>query len=185
MKATRLIGLAAVAAAAVACFAITADELKPGTAAPKFTGETADGKSFALSSALKDKPVLVYFMSTSCPVSKAAMPHYGALAKAYEDLGLTVVGVLNDGKAGYEKWNKIHNVKYPVVLDPSYEVIKAYHIAKAPSAVLVGKNGMVIKAWTGYSKQILMETNQMAAAAVGKTAPVLEFSGAPASWQAG
>ncbi len=185
MKATRYIGLAAVAAASMACFALTVDELKPGAAAPKFTGQTATGKTFSLEAAAKDKPVFVYFISTSCPVSKAAMPHYEAFAKAYADKGLTIVGVLNDDKAAYDKWNKSHNVSYPVVLDPDYKVIKAYNIVKAPSAVLVGKNGKVIKSWTGYSKQLLIETNEMAAKAVGKPASKLEFAGAPASWQAG
>lgn len=184
MKATRFIGLAAVAAVTVACFALTADELKSGAAAPKFSGQTADGKTFSLDGAMKNKPVFVYFISTSCPVSKAAMPHYSAFAKAYADKGLTVVGILNDDKAAYDKWNKTHNVSYPVVLDPNYEIIKAYKIAKAPSAVLV-KDGKVIKVWTGYSKQQLAETNELAAKAVGKPAPKLEFAGAPTSWQAG
>jgi len=185
MKLTRYIGLAAIAAAGVACFALNADELKPGTVAPSFSGETAAGKSISLDKAAKETPVFVYFISTSCPVSKAAMPHYEAFAKAYADKGLTVIGVLNDDKAGFEKWNKLHNVSYPVVLDPEHKIIKAYHIAKAPSAVLVGKNGKVIKAWTGYSKQQLVETNELTAKAVGKPAPKLEFAGAPASWQAG
>jgi peroxiredoxin len=185
MKATRFIGLAAVAAACVACFALTVDELKPGAAAPKVTGQTAAGKTFSLDGIGKDKPVFVYFISTSCPVSKAAMPHYEAFAKAYADQGLAVIGVINDDKAAYENWNKTHNVSYPVVLDPNHEIIKAYNIAKAPSGVLVGKNGKVIKAWTGYSKQQLVETNELAAKAVGKPAPKLEFAGAPTSWQAG
>ena len=178
-------GLAAVAAAAVACFALTAEELKAGATAPKFSGATADGKTFSLEGALKDKPVFVYFISTSCPVSKAATPHYTAFAKAYASQGLSVVGVVNDDKAGFDKWNATHKVGYPVVLDPDYKVIKAYGIAKAPSAVLVGKNGKVIKSWTGYSKQILVETNELAAKSVGKAAAKLEFAGAPASWQEG
>ena len=185
MKAIRFMGLAAVAAAAVACFALTAEELKAGATAPKFSGATASGNTFSLAGALKDKPVFVYFISTSCPVSKAATPHYTAFAKAYASQGLNVVGVVNDDKAGFDKWNATHKVSYPVVLDPDYKVIKAYGIAKAPSAVLVGKTGKVIKAWTGYSKQILVETNELAAKSVGKAAAKLEFAGAPASWQAG
>jgi|SRR5688572_6340096 peroxiredoxin len=185
MKATRFMGLAAVAAAAVACFALTADELKAGATAPSFSGATADGKTFSLEGALKDKPVFVYFISTSCPVSKAATPHYNALAKTYASQGLSVVGVVNGDKAAFDRWNATHKVPYPVVLDPDYKVIKAYGITKAPSAALVAKNGKVIKSWTGYSKQILVETNELAAKAVGKTATKLEFAGAPASWQAG
>ncbi|MEO7453799.1 MAG: TlpA disulfide reductase family protein [Fimbriimonadales bacterium] len=185
MKATRFIGLAAVAAATVVCFALTADELKAGTVAPSFSGKTADGKSFSLQTALKDKPVLVYFISTSCPVSKAATPHYTAFANAYASQGLTVIGVVNSDKAGFDKWNATHKVPYQVVPDPDYNIINSYKIGKAPSAVLVGKNGRVIKAWTGYSKQFLVETNNLAAKSVGKPAPKLEFAGAPASWQAG
>jgi peroxiredoxin len=185
MKATRFIGLAAVAAAAVACFALTAEELKPGATAPNFSGKTADGKTFTLAGANKDKPVFVYFISTSCPVSKAATPHYSVLAKTYAAQGMNVVGVVNDDKAGFDKWNATHKVPYATVLDPDYKVIKAYGITKAPSAVLIGKNGKVIKSWTGYSKQILVETNELAAKSVGKAASKLEFAGAPASWQAG
>jgi peroxiredoxin len=185
MKATRFIGLTALAAAAVACFALTAEDLKPGAGAPNFAGKTAEGKNFNLQSALNGKPVFVYFISTSCPVSKAATPHYTAYAKAYASQGLTVVGVVNDDKAGFDRWNATHKVAYPVVLDPDYKVIKAYGIAKAPSAVLIGKNGKVIKAWTGYSKAILTETNSLTAKTVGKPAAKLEFAGAPASWQAG
>src|SRR5688572_28393219 len=164
MKATRFMGLAAVAAAAVACFALTADELKAGATAPSFSGATADGKTFSLEGALKDKPVFVYFISTSCPVSKAATPHYNALAKTYASQGLSVVGVVNGDKAAFDRWNATHKVPYPVVLDPDYKVIKS---------------------WTGSSTHILVETNELAAKAVGNTATNLEFAGAPASWQAG
>jgi peroxiredoxin len=169
----------------VACFALTADELKAGSVAPKFSGKATDGKAFSLEGAIKDKPVLVYFISTSCPVSRAATPHYTAFTKVYANQGLTVIGVVNGNKAAFDKWNATHKVPYSVVPDPDYNIIKSYKVEKAPSAVLVGKNGRVIKAWTGYSKQILAETNELAAKAVGKSAPKLEFAGAPASWQAG
>ena len=185
MKHLRFAGLAAIAAAVAACIAQVPGPLDAGSAAPKFSGATAQGKSFSLDAALKAKPVFVYFISTSCPVSKAATPHYTAFAKAYESQGLSVVGVLNSNKAGFDTWNALHKVPYQVVLDPDYKVIKSYKVTKAPSAVLIGKNGRVIKAWTGYSKQTLVEANQLAAKAVGKPAAKLEFAGAPASWQAG
>ena len=185
VKLKRFVGLAAVAAVVATCLAQVPGPLSAGTAAPKFSGPTAGGKSFSLDAALKDKPVFVYFISTSCPVSKAATPHYTTFAKAYAKQGLTVVGVLNSNKAGFDTWNATHKVPYPVVLDPDYKTIKAYKVTKAPSAVLIGKNGRVIKSWTGYSKQVLVEANQLSAKAVGKPAAKLEFAGVPAGWQAG
>ncbi|MDQ2986100.1 MAG: TlpA family protein disulfide reductase [Armatimonadota bacterium] len=185
MKATRFIGLAAIAAVTVACFALNSEDLKAGAVAPKFSGQTADGKVFSIEGALKGKPVFIYFISTSCPVSRAATPHYTAIAKAYANQGLTVVGVVNDDKAGFDRWNATHKVPYQVVLDPDKKIIKAYGITKAPSGVLVARNGSVIKSSTGYSKQVLVDTNELAAKAIKKPVTKLDFAGAPASLNAG
>lgn len=181
-----VLGLVAAVAACVAYAGHPEPQVPGGTVAPKFTGKRADGKTFSLDDELRvKKHVFVYFISTSCPVSKEATPHYTAFAKAYAALGITVVGVVNDDKAGFDVWNRTHKVPYPVVLDKDKKIINAYKVEAAPSAVFIGTNGKVIKSWTGYSKPQLLETNQLAAKSLGKTAPKLAFDGAPASWQAG
>ncbi|MGI8922432.1 MAG: peroxiredoxin family protein [Fimbriimonadales bacterium] len=186
MKHFRLCGLAAtVAAVAVACAAGLADAPKPGTVAPGITGNTADGKVVSLKEELKKGPVLVYFIGTTCPVSRIATPQYTKYARAYRAQGIKVIGVVNSGKDGFLKWNEAHAAPYPVVLDPGYKVIKAYGVEKAPSSALIGKDGKVIKFWSGFSRGFLEETSAASAKALGKAPIKIDFKGAPANWMAG
>jgi hypothetical protein len=51
--------------------------------------------------------------------------------------------------------------------------------------VLIGKDGKVVKFWTGYSKGFLDEQVTMSAKALGRGPSKLDFQGAPAQWMAG
>lgn len=186
MRNIKLIGIAALATSFGMCVALGfVDEPKSGDAAPAFVGKDSEGKSIDLKAENAKGPVILYFISNTCPVSKAATPQYQKMAKAFTKEGIRFIGVINTNKDGFDEWNRIHAAIYPVVLDPSYKIIRSYGVTKAPSMVLIGKDGKVVKFWTGYSKGFLDEQVTMSAKALGRGPSKLDFQGAPAQWMAG
>lgn len=160
-------------------FAPTQDIIQPGKEAPQFAGKLTTGKNFNLASAAKEKPVLVYFISTSCPVTAEATKFYDRLAKAFAKDGVTVVGVVNDGKEGYDAWQKIHKVSFGSLLDPEYKVIGAFGVYASPTTILIAPGGKVDKVWIGYGQKELKAANEGIAEMLRKPAPAVDFAGAP------
>lgn len=152
-----------------------------GKAAPDIDQVDAAGKPFRLRDSLNKGPVLVYFISTTCPVTDAASKYYERIHKAFPKDKFTVVGIVNDEKEGFIEWNKEHKLTFPVVCDPQYKVIRAYAVSTAPTSFLIGPNGRVTRVWKGYSEGYLKETAGVVATYLSVEAPKIDFSGAPKS----
>jgi peroxiredoxin len=172
--------------AAVAVFVpMGADIIAPGKPAPNVTGKLTTGATFNLQTATKTKPVLLYFISTSCPVTADATKYYDRLAKAYAKDGVPVVGIVNDGKDGYANWQKVHKVSFGSILDPEYNVIQAYGVFASPSAVLVAPGGKVQRVWVGWGQKEIREASEAIAKHLRKTPPRIDLTGAPAAGAVG
>lgn len=156
-----------------------------GKSAPDLDQADATGKRFRLKEALTKGPVLVYFISTTCPVTDAASKYYERIHKAFPTNKLTVVGVVNDDKAGFAEWNKEQKLTFPVLCDPEYKVIRAYEISASPTSVLIAPIGRVAKIWKGYSEGYLKEATGAAASYLKINPPMIDFSGAPKAVAAG
>lgn len=157
----------------------TQDVIEAGKPAPPFAGKLTTGKQFDLSAAAKEKPVLVYFISTTCPVTSEATKFYDRISKAYAKDGVTVVGVVNDGREGYDAWQKTHKASFGSLLDPDYKVIAAFGVYASPTTILVAPGGKVEKVWIGYGQKELKAANEGIAKLLGKPAVTVDFAGAP------
>ncbi len=156
-----------------------------GSRAPLFNGTMADGKSFKLSTELQKGPAMLYFISETCPVTKAATPFYKKLTAAYMAKGLRVLGIFNGNKQHFLNWQKENRVSFPVILDPSYQIINSYKVEHAPSTALIDKNGTIVKFWSGYSRGYLQDAGARAAKMLKISALKVDFSSAPSDPQAG
>ena len=156
-----------------------------GVRAPLFQGNTADGKSFRLATELQKGPAMLYFISSTCPVTKAATPYYKKLTNAYMAKGLRVMGVFNGNRQQFQNWQSENKVAFPVILDPKYSIINAYKIEYGPSTVLIDKSGAVVKFWSGYSRGYLQDAGSRAAKLLKISALKVDFSSAPSDPQAG
>ena len=165
--------------ALVGGLAPTQDVVLPGKPAPHFAGKLTTGKQFDLTIAAKEKPVLVFFISTTCPVTSEATKFYDRISKAYAKHGVTVVGVVNDAKKGYDAWQKIHKTSFGSLLDPDYKVITAFGVYASPTTILVAPGGKVEKVWIGYGQKELKSANEGIAKLLGKPVAKVDLAGAP------
>jgi peroxiredoxin len=60
-------------------------EIEPGSEAPDFDLATGDGTSRVRLSALRGRPVVLFFGSYTCPPFRKRMPDMNALSESYED----------------------------------------------------------------------------------------------------
>ncbi len=156
-----------------------------GKQAPNLSGATVKNKSFSLATARTNGPVLVYFISTTCPVTDAAAKYMERTRTGFANTKLTVIGVTNASKSESQKWLTSHRIQFDAIPDSAKRIISAYGVQSAPTAFLIAKNGKVLKVWDGYSAGFLKEAATMAAQQLGIKAPVIDFTGAPKDVQAG
>ena len=140
---------------------MTGVRLEPGDEAPDFTLPDADGNPVTLS-ALRGQQVVVYFypaaMTPGCTKEAcdftASLPDFG---KA----GMTVLGISPDAPAKLQKFRDKEHLTFPLLSDPSREVLKAYGaygekvlygkttVGVIRSTFVVGEDGKIEKAYYG------------------------------------
>jgi peroxiredoxin len=127
-----------------------------GSVAPAWTLKDADGKDHSLAD-YKGKIVLIDFWATWCPPCKAAMPHVQAVHEKFADKGVVVIGV-----STFERGESSEKVSKPAaymkekkftynLLVNGDEVATSYGVRGIPSFFVVGEDGKVIYAESGFS----------------------------------
>jgi cytochrome c biogenesis protein CcdA/thiol-disulfide isomerase/thioredoxin len=117
---------------------------------PGFSGGGAWINSKPLTAeSLRGKVVMVDFWTFLCYNCLNALPHVEALEAKYRDSGLVVVGVHTpEFPTEYDEANVRDNVKrlgvvYPVVMDNSYAIWKAFKNQYWPAAFFIDRSGKV------------------------------------------
>jgi thiol-disulfide isomerase/thioredoxin len=116
--------------------------------APGFTLPLIDGGKVSLAS-LKGKVVLLDFWATWCVPCRAEFPQIESLYKKYGPQGFTVLGMTeSSARPDVLKFRKQAGATFPLVqMDDA--TAAAYRADPLPLAVLVDKNGQVIKQVSG------------------------------------
>lgn len=126
----------------------------PGATAPAFKLTDTDGKSVSLSDLSKGgKIVVIQWFNAGCPFVKK---HYGQhntfndLYSTYNAKGVEFVAICSSapglqgaGKAANATSRKDWNIAYPILLDESGEVGRAYGATNTPHMIVIGKDGKV------------------------------------------
>jgi thiol-disulfide isomerase/thioredoxin len=117
---------------------------------PGFAGGGTWINSTALTpESLRGKVVMVDFWTFLCYNCLNALPHIEALERKYRDRGLVVVGVHTpEFPTEYDEANVRDEVKrlgvvYPVVMDNTYAIWKAFRNQYWPAAFFIDKTGKV------------------------------------------
>lgn len=129
--------------------------IAPGETAPDFKLKDTEGKDVSLADLTKQgKTVVLHWFNPDCPF---VVMHYtkGAntfndLATKYKDKNVVVIGI-NSGAKGKEgsglernqKAIKDWKISYPILMDESGTVGKAYNAKNTPLTVVIGKDGKV------------------------------------------
>jgi len=157
MKSMRWITVFAVALLQQATFA--GDEaqttlVKVGDAAPDFACQTLSGDEFSLGKQ-KGKVVLVNFFATWCGPCMQEMPHLEKeIFRIYgdrKDFALIAIGREHTTQE-LDKFKKDKGFSLPIAADPKRAIYGKYATQYIPRNIVVGKDGKIKWASTGYSE---------------------------------
>jgi thiol-disulfide isomerase/thioredoxin len=123
-----------------------------GQAAPDFSLQTLDGKSFKLSDQ-KGNVVMLDFWATWCPPCRESLPHVQKVATdpALAKKGLKVYGVNAQETADTIKPFMAKNkYTFSVPMDAGGSTMQAYLIQGIPTTIIVGREGTIKDVFIGY-----------------------------------
>jgi len=129
-----------------------------GRQAPDFHLQTVDGKTVSLSDFRGRKLGLIFWASWNNG-SHPAMLSMGMLYRSHEPTSnYDIVAIcVGDEKADVQKFLAEQSVTMPVVLDPSEETARAFHVRSIPSVVVVDQAGKVTWSAVGFTQRMVMD----------------------------
>jgi peroxiredoxin len=116
-----------------------------GFVAPDFTLKTPQGETYTLSQ-FRGKGVLLNLWATWCPPCRAEMPGIQALYEEYKGQGLVVLAVnstIQDNPLAISPFVQKYGLSFPILLDETGEVSKAYGLRSLPSTFFIRRDGRV------------------------------------------
>lgn len=118
-------------------------------AAPDFTLTDQYGAEHTLSD-YRGKVVFLNFWATWCPPCRAEMPDIQKLYESYGDAGeVVILAVATPGvsgetdEAGVAAFLTEHGYTYPVVMDPTGQVLSDYGISAFPTTFMIDREGSI------------------------------------------
>lgn len=116
-----------------------------GFLAPDFTLNTAKGETYTLSE-LKGQAVLVNVWATWCPPCEAEMPAIEKMYNEYKDQGFLVLAVnstFQDNPLDIAPFTESYNLTFPILLDETSDVSRAYQVRSLPSSYFINRQGII------------------------------------------
>jgi peroxiredoxin len=153
--------------------------LTTGTLAPEFTLPMTDGNQFSLSNALQRGPVVAAFFKVSCPVCQYTFPFIERLYQAYQNQGVTIVGVSQNDRKDTLRFMKEYAITFPVVLDDtkSYPASNAYGLTNVPTIFWISPDRQIEISSVGWSRADMEQINQLIANTANKRQAPLFLAG--------
>lgn len=165
-----LIALLAIACASLAPLAVAAKRIPgEGDIAPDFLGRGVDGRVVKVSTYL-GKVVVLSFWASWCPPCRKELPVLGNIQKVGKgEIQVIAVNIESDGV-----FHSAAKILLPLNLllanDTGERAFGSYGAKGIPHLVLIGRDGRIVKVWTGYGEGELPElaADLNAALAVGR-----------------
>jgi peroxiredoxin len=137
-----VLGLALLAALATTA-AVAAEASLIGQTAPDFALPAVVGSNVRLSE-YRGQAVIISFWSSRCGVCASQLALLDRLYNTYRSAGLVVLAVsVDDEPMHAEQYARAHAAGFPLLLDTSKAVSRAYAIDRLPSTVLIDRSGIV------------------------------------------
>jgi peroxiredoxin len=116
-----------------------------GFLAPDFELNTPTGESIRLSD-LRGQAVLINLWATWCPPCRAEMQSIEKVYQEYKDQGFTVLAVnmtYQDDPLSVMPFVSEQGLTFPILLEETGEMAKAYQLRSLPSSYIVRKDGII------------------------------------------
>lgn len=115
-----------------------------GEEAPNFVLKDLEGNEYKLSD-YRGKGVFLNFWGTWCEPCKDEMPYMENQYQKYKDEGVEIIAInVGETKIAIENFAKQYNLSFPIVIDESGEVQKAYGIFPLPATYLINSDGIIV-----------------------------------------
>jgi thiol-disulfide isomerase/thioredoxin len=117
-----------------------------GLPAPAYAARSMAGDSVSLAQ-LRGRPVLLNVWATWCIPCLTEVPVVERLYQRYSPQGLTVVGVDVDNAGNVrtvQQYMTLHDMTYPVWLDPEKQVLRDFIAIGVPATFLIGRDGTLL-----------------------------------------
>ena len=110
--------------------------------AADFRLQTWNGESYTLSD-MSGKVVMLDVGASWCGPCNMAIPHIKTVYKHFSKSDDVVILGINDGETPQKVRKSLdeHQPPWPVLLDPTREVAKAYKVRAIPKFIFIDKNG--------------------------------------------
>ncbi|WP_170007517.1 thiol-disulfide oxidoreductase ResA [Bacillus fonticola] len=120
--------------------------LSVGDEAPDFILEDMEGNTVQLSDYKGEKGVFLTFWGTWCDPCKREMPYIENQYNFYKDQGLEVLAV-NVGESDFaiNQFKKQIKMSFPILVDDSGDVQRAYGISPLPTTILISPEGIILE----------------------------------------
>jgi thiol-disulfide isomerase/thioredoxin len=122
----------------------------PSTKLPSLTMSTLAGDRVDIKKMSHDKPVLLYFWATWCPVCNFVSPSVNWLSESHQVISVALTSG-DDQRLGQFMAYKEYG--FPVINDPTGRIGKLWGVAATPSIVII-KNGEISSITTGFTTPI-------------------------------
>lgn len=140
----RNLGLAALFFALSLPTGLPADEVpRPfatiGAQTLDFSLNAVSGKTWSLADQ-RDRPIVVVFLGTECPLMKLYAPRLSKLAAEFAEEGVTFVGINSnqqDGLAEIAAFARTHQIAFPILKDPGNRVADQFGAARTPEVFVL------------------------------------------------
>jgi len=116
-----------------------------GFLAPDFELNTPTGQTIKLSE-LRGQAVLVNLWATWCPPCRAEMQSVEKVYSEYKDQGFTVLAVnmtYQDDPLVVMPFVNERGLTFPILLDETGAMAKAYQLRSLPSSYFIGRDGII------------------------------------------
>jgi peroxiredoxin len=123
-------------------------------AAPEFELQSVAGGAVRLSELRGDGPVLVLFVAEECPTSSMTLRRLGPLVSPLSAAGVAVAAIFEDPLEVAARTARRAGFAATVLAEPApYETSRAYELQSVPTAVLVGRDGNLIRRVVGWDAE--------------------------------
>ena len=122
----------------------------PSKNMPSLSMSTLAGDRVDIKKMSHDKPVLLYFWATWCPVCNFVSPSINWLSESHQVISVALTSG-DDQRLGQFMAYKEYN--FPVINDPTGRIGKLWGVAATPSIVII-KNSEISSITTGFTTPI-------------------------------
>ncbi len=125
--------------------------------APDFEVETFGGDILRLSD-LDGKVVVLNFWASWCPPCRWEMPFFETMWQEYRDRDVVFVGIaMSDTLENAREFAEESGVTYPIALDTTNEVVRAYEVLSLPTTFFIGRDGNIERKLTSAANEGLLK----------------------------